>query len=517
MLRLLIVDDEVIVRKWLRLTFQPFPEEFLIVDAVADGRKALEVCRSHAVDVVITDMIMPDMDGMAFIQILREFDLNTQVIILSNYADFSLAQKGMSFGAAEYLLKGEVTEEELLSVVRRVGKKTFGENRKTERDFMGLSPRQINQLLMGGAPEPAKMMDDAIAARKEGRIWCAVFSQDADPIAVRTSGEIKGLEWATQLTELLEKALLPGTVYVIADHIAAALVWMEGEPKAADAFFKRQIRLLPEMSPRLSFSVGTDGPASSAAELERAFSHACSAIYFRFFFGPGSVCAYAAPQKAGSYTDFHEETRAAQRLIRGGELNQLEKLLKRVCDPREQYTVEDIDHLRRLFNAAAEALIHYTLMYCPETGEPMLFSNVNPMAEIGKMLFLDDIMAWMSRLIHTCQHYLQRAANEGNLRRVFEYMEQNYMHNLTLNQISEVAGFSPNYFCNIFKECTGKSVNVYLTELRIQRAKQLLTSTNKSVNLIAEEVGYESSSYFIKVFKSMAGDTPNHFRRANRE
>ena len=76
--------------------------------------------------------------------------------------------------------------------------------------------------------------------------------------------------------------------------------------------------------------------------------------------------------------------------------------------------------------------------------------------------------------------------------------------------------FSPNYFCNIFKEYTGKSVSAYLTDLRIQHAKQLLTATNKSINLIAEEVGYESSSYFIKVFKDLTGVTPNHFRRVNR-
>lgn len=514
MLRILIVDDEVIVRKWLRLTFQPFSGEFTIVDAVSNGREALEICRVHAVDIVITDMIMPDMDGMAFIQVLREFDLNTQVVILSNYADFALAQKGMSFGAAEYLLKGEVTEELLISVIRRVGKKPFLENRKSEPLFLGLTPRQVNQLLTNGAAEPARILNAALAGEK-GKIWCILFSRDADPVTVRTSGGIKGAEWAIQLTELLEQARLLGNVYVIADHIAAALVLLKGTLKDQEAFFRQQTQLLPQMAPQLSFSIGTDGPAVNAEEVERAFSHACAAIHYRFFFGPGSVCPYAAQKGSGSRTDFLEETRMAQKLVQGGELNRLKKLMERVCDRREQYTVEDIDHLRRLFNVAAEALIHYTWMYCPEAGEPLL-SEINPMAEIGSMLFLDDMMVWMTHLISVCHGLLQRAASDGNMRRVFEYIEQNYMHNLTLNQISEVAGFSPNYFCNIFKECTGKSFSAYLTELRIQRAKQILTSTNKSVNLVAEEVGYESSSYFIKVFKDTTGVTPNYFRRANR-
>lgn len=57
MLRLLIVDDEVIVRKWLTLVFQPFDKEFVVVDAAANGHEALEICRIHAIDIVITDII----------------------------------------------------------------------------------------------------------------------------------------------------------------------------------------------------------------------------------------------------------------------------------------------------------------------------------------------------------------------------------------------------------------------------------------------------------------------------
>ncbi len=514
MLHLLIVDDDVIVRKWLRLVFQPYPEEFAVAGAVANGREALELCRAQPVDVVITDMIMPDMDGMSFIQALREFDLDTQAIILSNYADFSLAQKGMSFGAAEYLLKGEITEEELLAVTRRVGKKAASAGKESESLFLGLTSRQVNRLLMGSAPEQAKSFDAALAA--EGSvIWCVVFSQDTGPFPARADGSAMGAEWARQLASFLQDAQLPGPVYVIADHIAVALILMRDTAGDAGAFFERRIKLLPCRSSQPSFSVGTDGPVASAAQLEQAFAHACGAIRWRFLSGPGSVCPYEPPKGQSRQADLREETRTVRKLIQGGELYRLKKLLERVCARSGQYTAEDIDHLRRLFNIAAESLIHYTLIYCREAGETQL-QGINPMAEIGGMLFLSDIMAWMDRLIDACHGLLQNSANDDNMHRVLAYMEQNYMNNLTLNQISEVAGFSPNYFCNLFKECTGKSVSAYLTDLRIQRAKQLLTATNKSVNLVAGEVGYESPSYFIKVFKDVTGVTPNHFRRANR-
>lgn len=73
---------KVIVRKWLTLVFQPFDKEFVVVDAAANGHEALEICRIHAIDIVITDIIMPDMDGMSFIQArgnsicIRKFNLS---------------------------------------------------------------------------------------------------------------------------------------------------------------------------------------------------------------------------------------------------------------------------------------------------------------------------------------------------------------------------------------------------------------------------------------------------------
>ena len=190
------------------------------------------------------------------------------------------------------------------------------------------------------------------------------------------------------------------------------------------------------------------------------------------------------------------------------------KINKKIDDKHVELSLIHI-YLRRVFNTMAETLIHHTLSYCPRAAESQL-AQVNPLAEINGMVFLDDIIAWSERLIDICHNLLRQTVDDSNMGPVLKYIEQNYMHNLTLSQISTVAGFSPNYFCNIFKACTGKSVSAYLTDLRIQQAKRLLTTTSKSINLIAEDVGYESSSYFIKIFKDTTGMTPNRFRRMNR-
>lgn len=229
MLRLLIVDDEVIVRKWLTLVFQPFDKEFVVVDAAANGHEALEICRIHAIDIVITDIIMPDMDGMSFIQALREFNLHTQVIILSNHADFSLAQKGMSFGAAAYLLKGEITEEELLEATRRAGKKLAADDNPPSPSFLGISSHQVSELLTGGTGEVLQAFDRALISEKD-TVWCIVFSQDVTPAVSSSLGIL---------------ALLVG--------IPSAYIFARCEFRFKKAFF--YVLLITRMSPGAVFVI----------------------------------------------------------------------------------------------------------------------------------------------------------------------------------------------------------------------------------------------------------------------
>ena len=486
MLRILLVDDDVIVRKWLRLVFESHDREFTVAGFAANGRRPWM-------------KVMPSMSGM-IIQGLREWDLRTQVIILSNYADFSLAQKGLSFGAAEYLLKGEITEEELLEVTRRVGARLAGGDRPAAR-FWGFGTVQIGQIISGGWPETDAALDREMQ-RQAGRVWCLVFCQDAP-------GRPAGQGWAREAEAILSGLGLRAGMYVISDRVVAALVADEGGAQCAELAARLQTCTGGDGAP---FSLGMDGPARSAEEVRLAFSHACEAARLRFFRGPGCVCVYEEDSREPGM-DFQTATQQAYQFVKAGEWNRLKGLIDGVRSGSDRYSVEDIDRLRRLFNAVAEAVIHHAQVCCESA--PQL-QDTNPIAEIGSILFLDDLAEWLCRLICQCRDLVQRSAGEESMQRVLAYIEQNYMNELTLHTISEVAGFSPNYFCNVFKERTGKSVSSYLTDVRIEHAKRMLTTTGKSIHLIAEDVGYESPSYFIKVFKDMTGVTPNRFRKLNR-
>ena len=513
--RILIVDDEVIVRKWLQLIFQPFAAEFQVVAAVANGREAFRICRSQPVDIIITDMIMPDMDGMAFIQALREFDLRAQVIILSNYADFSLAQKGMSFGAAEYMLKGEVSEEELLAVVRRIAQRmrSLPDGRAGEPLFLGCTLEELQQLWNGGCDDALCARFDQALALQEGAVVCAACSLDRPAAAQRTPvAGLGGYAWLAPLQSFFDRLGLPARVATLTDTAAIALLLVppqDAPPQQVLAQFLSRTALSVDQR---TFSVGISLPAQSARELVDALSQACEAIHLRFYTGPGSLCLYCPTVP---HRELREERRVIGELVRNGELSHLQNYLTSLCERRANFGPADIEQLRRLFYSAAEALIQHTLLCCPTAEDPQLL-NVNPLTQVNDFLYLDDLLHWIFELIGLCRPLLQHSANEANLQHAIAFIRENYMRDLTLSKISEIAGYSPNYFCNIFKEFTGKSVSSYVTDVRVSRAKYLLSTTGKSVHLVAEEVGYESASYFIKVFRDATGLTPNQFRRQNR-
>lgn len=99
------------------------------------------------------------------------------------------------------------------------------------------------------------------------------------------------------------------------------------------------------------------------------------------------------------------------------------------------------------------------------------------------------------------------------LKKVTNYIKENYWMELSLSDLAAMVNLSPAYFCSLFKESYGISPINYLHNVRVECAKQLLEDTNKSVTDIAFEVGYQSIHYFSRYFKNHEGISPNDFRR----
>jgi two-component system, response regulator YesN len=103
------------------------------------------------------------------------------------------------------------------------------------------------------------------------------------------------------------------------------------------------------------------------------------------------------------------------------------------------------------------------------------------------------------------------------IRKAIAYIDQHLKEELTLKDIAAHVHLNPSYFSVLFKEQANLNFSEYITRRRIQRAKELVISTNLPINEIAEEVGYKTSKYFIKIFKEIEGITPSIYRKTNND
>jgi two-component system, response regulator YesN len=95
---------------------------------------------------------------------------------------------------------------------------------------------------------------------------------------------------------------------------------------------------------------------------------------------------------------------------------------------------------------------------------------------------------------------------------ILQFIHKHYIEDISMQDVAEAMNYSDAYFCKLFKQCFNKSFTIYLSEYRVEKAKQLLTDITVNVKEISDKVGYNDSNYFTKVFKRIVGVTPSDYR-----
>ncbi|WP_143321534.1 response regulator [Clostridium sp. HBUAS56010] len=126
LIKVMIVDDEMIVRRGLKCCIDWSSNCFEIVAEKADGTSALNYMEHNQTDLIVTDIKMPEMDGLELMRRARQGGSGAKFLILSGYDDFAYAQKALRYGAADYILK-PIKEEELLNSLFRIRSEFFPE------------------------------------------------------------------------------------------------------------------------------------------------------------------------------------------------------------------------------------------------------------------------------------------------------------------------------------------------------------------------------------------------------
>jgi|GEM_PF-4539443 len=519
MLKVLLVDDEMIVRKGLKALVDWQKYEMEVVAEAPNGEKALEIIHQTPINLVITDIRMPIIDGLELTRRIKQDDPQCKVLLLTCYNDFEYVKEALEIGASGYLLKTDMEEEDghLENTLRKIQLevKKWKENQETVRELQRqaeqtvplLREKWLKSLLDGG-----ELGDYTEKAAKLGLAWLErpclmLLAMNLEHFNLEEEPQFRSVSDTNHL------AIQLGNGYLFAMiekpyHISLQKQ-QQWEIEWINKFHARLFHKIVGSS-QLYYctSVGIHAIISNYYHLLNAGQ------YHSFYQSAKGVFDTRLMQLPSPYqeVEFKEWNELRQMvMIRNWEV--VRELLAKGFD---QITKQkpDVESVRRF---VVEAILTITdgLQSNSHIITSVWGSNKFDFMEKAKAIqSFTELVDWIYVGIEQLEE--ERSTFIGGMSKVIgqalEYIEQHFHTDISLDDLSIHVGLSKSYFSSTFKKATGKNFVDYLLKLRIEKAKVLFRETDLKIYEVAEAVGFQDPKYFAKSFKRIEGISPNQYK-----
>ncbi|MCG8454518.1 MAG: response regulator [Spirochaetales bacterium] len=520
MYNLIFVDDEDIVREGIRSRISWEHNGFHLCGVFEDGQTALDYLKHHPVDLVLSDISMPRMDGLVLSQRIHEIHPRTQVILLTGFDEFEYAQQALRNRVREFLLK-PITAEELSQVLERT-KGELDQLRQAEKeqerlqalldDSLPLLKERFFYRLVSGRHEM-----EGLERRRAFFSWpeqggyyqCAIVALPSD------------LEEIPRLA-LFEKARLlsqEGDAVFANRNEDLVLLFQDQSPeqcaKRMEAVTQEIFTQAQHMG-ALTICIGLGEVVKGLEEVNRSYLGAGNAIDYSRILGISSIM---------SIDEVRRKTRVSQEAF-VSRSRQLTKALREGTGDSAQRALDEVFHLfEDCYLTSHDAVaflarLHFRLSdFIEEMGlmQEGHFDELALTAAPRQFGRLDDAKEYFQKQVQRIEEALKERRQDAAHSRVDKakhiIMESFNNPNFNLQEICDLMYLSTSQFSALFKEGTGHTFVEFLTEVRIDEAKALLKSTDLKSYEIAERVGYQDPRYFSSLFKKATGLTTTEYRR----
>ncbi|WP_294150060.1 response regulator [uncultured Clostridium sp.] len=532
--KIMLVDDEEEVRKSIINKIDWADTGFEVIGDAENGKDALEKIEQNEPDLVLTDIKMPYMDGLTMAETIRQQYPSVKIVIFSGFDEFEYAKKAIKLNVIEYILK-PVNVEELTAILKKI-KKNLDEEIEQKRNVNLLRESYIknlptirehflNDLIHGGMSgetiseklkeydididnahkwivaaihlEPDEKVDKAVSLHKE---------RELIPISVQNMIEekLEGQYRYTMFHSSFESILIAA---IDENNSQTGLVAMLGD------ICKETKKIL-----EVSVTIGVGESSNSLTDIGQSFHSALNALGYRAVAGSGGLI-YIRDVEPFNHGKLQFDSRMESELIAAVKFGPEEKIRSVVGDVVGKMEEAKV-HYRQyqayilaVINALTQLSQQYDLrisdMFGVETDYFEILLKVEKTDNIRQ--YLTEVAFKMNRVMeeersNTTKNVIQEAK---------QYIQENFRDpDLSVEKICRHLHMSPAYFSTVFKKETGQAYIAYLTDVRLNRAVELLMTTEDKTYIIADKVGYPEQNYFSYVFKKKFGVSPTKFRGA---
>lgn len=536
-IKVFLVEDEVIIRSGVKKSINWEQEGYEFVGEASDGELAYPMILKEKPDILITDIRMPFMDGLELSRLVKKELPNIKILILSGYDEFEYAKKAIKIGVTEYLLK-PISAAKLTEVLNAVAETIRQENEEknlletyfaemrenTERDKM----RLFEKLLMGDL----SMGEILEAGERFGmNLGASCYKIVLFKILANLENHVYAEQMVDACSAVEQAASMMEGVYVFQRGVEgwAFLLTAQDEKSMEESakILYQNLKQAMKNYTQLEYFGGIGSTVPRIRSLKQSFREADRAFAARFVEEANQIISQKEFEKSQM-----EEGLKMQGVVQIGKSREmLQKFLSN--GTREEVKAFSDAYISRIEeeNIRSTMVRQYVvidvciviLSFCER------ISSANRLQEeaeelqkmMQKIHSLSEIKKYVVRLLNEAIEL--RDAESGRrysdlIAAAKKEIENHYMtEEISLNTVAISVGMSPSYFSSIFSKEAGKTFVEYLTEVRIEKAKEFLMCSSMKTSEIGYEVGYKDPHYFSYIFKKVQGCSPKEYRARGKE
>ena len=537
-IKIFLVEDEIVIRNGIKNSIEWEKEGYEFVGEASDGELAYPMILKERPDILITDIRMPFMDGLELSRLVKQELPDIRILILSGYDEFDYAKEAIRLGVTEYLLK-PVSAFKLLESLKKVSSliqqereerkllKRYAEDMKenTEHEKM----KFFVQLISGGL-STAEAID---SGRQYGMNLSA---QVYEIILFKLFGGIGVKEHADSVVdacECLEE--LTGRIPYIYIFQRGIDGWaflltaedMQQMEQRTDRLAGR-IRQLMDNYGDLEYFGGIGSPVMRLRELPKSFCEADHAFSGRFLSRLNRIVRVSeleGMQELGSFEvrefgEFERTRESVEKFLNNGTQEEIEGFTKVYMKEMPE------DNFKSLLMRQYIVMDVYIVImsFCEKMGisdDDFQKEAESFKAAIQNIHTAAEMQEYMRRFLYRAlelRDMISGRRYSDIIGAAKEKIESTYMlEEISLNTVAAGVGMSPSYFSSVFSREMGKTFVEYLTEIRMDKAKELLMCSSLKTSEIGYEVGYKDPHYFSYLFKKTQGCSPKDYRARRKE
>jgi two-component system response regulator YesN len=463
MIKVLVVDDDKLVRKGL-ISAMPWQEfDMQVVGEANNGERALEFLQAHPVDLLLTDLAMPVMSGLELMKKVRSQFPQIHIVVLTLHQDFEYVQEALRMGAIDYIAKVQLEKERFEEVLERISNRII----------------QVNQ--QSAAPKSPQQEQGYHTSDQAYALLALNNDQDGS--------------WIRQWNERVQAALAEVDLNI----------WL-GRLSAEQVKHSAQIRF-----PRGWALIELNGLSG----LEHQEVHRWLREY----------------RERGFFYDYDPNRAVSSLTVRSNDRPQQVHAEDNLIVLKNQWSSHLWIHNEVLFNSLLQQLKQLRLPQAKLIGllywladewnrlfYPISKESIELQASFECWL---EVELWLVSVRDSVRRALSRPSFSQEVidcvTKAIQIMHAELAHQVTSADIAKRVNMSRSYFSSCFRDIAGKTFNDFMRQARIEKAKEYLLYTNKTILWIAENTGYMDEKYFSRTFREQTGLLPSEYRQTNRE